>query len=117
MNYTTNKQEKGVELINNLIQQSWKDDSFKKELIDNPTSVIERITGKHLVNIGEKKIVVEDQTDTSKIYLNIPVNINSDELQLTEEQLEMISGGVTPTYVVGFVVAVGACALVDYLRD
>jgi hypothetical protein len=66
-----------------------------------------------------KKIVVEDQTDESVIYLNIPAKVNIDDLTLTEEQLEQIAGGINSTNVyAGAAIGIGVCWLVDqYWQD
>jgi hypothetical protein len=118
MNITIEQQEKGAELLKTLAHKAWESATFKEELIKNPVATIEQVTGRSITNLGDKRIVVEDQTDESVIYLNIPAKININELELTEEQLEMIAGGVTPlAYVAGAVIGIGVCALVDYLRD
>ena len=60
-----------------------------------------------------KKIVVEDQTESNVIYINIPQKVNIDEFELTEEQLETVSGGVAWLAVIG-VVAAGA-QIIDWV--
>lgn len=118
MIYTTEQQEKGAELLKALAQKAWENAAFKEELIKNPIAAIEQITGKDITNFADKRIVVDDQTNESVIYFNIPAKVNISELELTEEQLEMIAGGATPlAYVAGCVVAVGVCALVDWIRN
>lgn len=114
MQYTIEQQEKGAELVKILAQKAWESSDFKEQLIKNPVATIEQVTGIDLTN-RNTKIVVEDQTDESVIYLNIPAKVGLEELELTEEQLEMIAGGITPTvfYVVGFGVALGVCALLQ----
>jgi hypothetical protein len=118
MIYTTEQQVKSAELVKTLAMKAWESASFKEQLIKNPVVTIGQITGKDLSNFADKKIVVEDQTDVSVIYLNIPAKVNIDELELNEEQLEMIAGGATPlAYVAGCVVGLAVCALIDYIRD
>jgi hypothetical protein len=115
MNITIEQQEKGVELLKILAQKAWESTTFKEQLIKNPVAVIEQVTGKDLRNLNDKRIVIEDQTDESVIYLNIPAKVSLDELELTEEQLEQIAGGITPTvaYVAGCAIGIGVCWLVD----
>ena len=36
---------------------------------------------------------MEDQSDSNKIYLNIPQKIDFENLELSEEQLEKVAGG------------------------
>jgi hypothetical protein len=114
MKFTVEQQEKGADLLKNLTQKAWKSAAFKDQLINNPTATIEQVTGKSLKDLGDKRIVVEDQTDESVIYINIPAQMDINELELTEEELEMIAGGVTPVvYVVGAGVGYGLCWLID----
>jgi hypothetical protein len=88
---TQEQQTHGVELMKTLAQKAWESSTFKEQLIKNPASTIESVTGvKIQSNIN---IIVEDQTDTSKIFLNIPRKIEISELELTDEQLEMVAGG------------------------
>lgn len=113
MAYTIEQQEKGAEFVKTLVEKAWESSAFKEQLLKNPVAAIEQITGKDLSD-NDKKIVVEDQTDESVIYLNIPVKPRIEELELTEEQLEVVAGGITPVaYVAGCAIGLGVCYLVD----
>ncbi|KAB7725718.1 class IIb bacteriocin, lactobin A/cerein 7B family [Rudanella paleaurantiibacter] len=91
----TQEQQKQAEtLVRTLAQKAWESSTFKEQLIRNPVSTIESVTGQAIT--PNTKIVVEDQTDNSVIYLNIPRKVEFDELELTDEQLETVSGGSTP---------------------
>jgi hypothetical protein len=114
MKITIEQQEKGAELIKTLTQKAWESSAFKEQLVKNPVATIEQIVGKELTTLNDKRIVVEDQTDESVIYFNIPAKMNLDELELTEEQLEMVAGGLTPV-AIGFGVAIGVCWLVSQI--
>jgi len=86
---------KGKALMQQIIQKSWEDKAFKQELIANTIHTIEELTGKR-INLPEGKIlVVNDQTDQSIVYLNIPAKFNLDDYELNEEQLEAVAGGTT----------------------
>jgi hypothetical protein len=115
MEYTIEQQQKGAELLQTLAQKAWESSAFKEQLVKNPVATIEQVTGKSLTNLNDKRIVVEDQTDESVIYINIPAKVSMDDLSLTEEQLEQIAGGITPTvaYVAGAAIGIGVCWLVD----
>ena len=89
----TQEQIKGQETVNNIIQECWKDESFKQELLKNPTAKLEEFLGKKL-NFKSKAIKVMDQTDENCIYINIPKKLDIDEMELSEEQLEQVSGGI-----------------------
>ena len=80
-----------------IVQKAWDDAEFKKELLNNPVAAIEKLTGKKL-NLPEgKRLVVRDQTDESAVYINIPsAPKNSADVELSEEQLEAVSGGIGP---------------------
>lgn len=109
MNITENQ-----DLYYGLISQSWKDESFKKSLLSNPIPTIENFIGRPIsLESGKQKIVVEDQCDSNIVYLNIPERPNFNELELTDEQLEMVAGGSTPLCIVGGVFLVGV--VIGYL--
>lgn len=112
MNNTIKQQETGVELMKTLAHKAWESSAFKEQLIKNPVATIEQVTGKSVTMLVNKRIVVEDQTDGSLIYFNIPAKPNFDDLVLTEEQLETISGGtslVCGAYVLGVAIGYGVC--------
>jgi len=92
MKITQEEQQKGQELYQELVQKAWEDTNFKERLIEDPNAVIAEITGK---KASDRKIIVEDQSNDSYIYLNIPTKPHLDELELTEEQLEAVSGGLS----------------------
>ncbi|RSK47567.1 TOMM propeptide domain-containing protein [Hymenobacter rigui] len=106
------QQEEGAELMQLLAQKAWESSTFKEQLIKNPVETIELVTGKKVTMFQNKKIAVEDQTDESVIYFNIPAKPDFDDLALTEEQLETISGGTTVVcgaYVLGVCIGYGVC--------
>lgn len=112
MNNIIEQQEIGAEIMKTLAQKAWESSAFKEQLIKNPVATIEQVTGKTVTMLVNTKFVVEDQTDETVIYLNIPAEPNLDNLVLTEEQLETISGGTSPLcicYVAGAVIGFGIC--------
>lgn len=114
MRITAEQQGKGAELVKTLAKKAWESSAFKEQLIENPVTIIEQVIGKGLTIPDNKRIIVEDQTDDSVIYFNIPAKMDLDELELTEEQLEIVAGGVSPL-VVGFVVGLAVCKIVECL--
>lgn len=106
------QQQKGVEFLSVLTQKAWESPEFKNLLLNDPKAAIEQATGRDLSSL-DRKIIVTDQTDPSAIYINIPAQPTIDEMELTEEQLELVAGGGTPFYVLGAAVGVGVCWLVD----
>lgn len=82
------------QLFSRIVKKAWEDENFKNELIQNPSEAIEKLTNERLNLPKEKTIKVIDQTDPSFIYINIPAKPKMDDLQLTEDQLEAVAGGV-----------------------
>ena len=90
---TIEQQKYGAELMNTLAQKAWENSAFKEQLIKNPSVAIQEVTGKTFTMPENKKLVFEDQTDSSIIYLNIPSKPDYSEIELTDEQLEIVAGG------------------------
>ena len=84
---------KEQELFQKIVQKAWDDTSFMQELIANPIKAIEKLTGKPSNFPKNKTLVVRDQTDSSTVYINIPKQKNMDDVELTEDQLEIVAGG------------------------
>jgi hypothetical protein len=74
---TLEQQKQGAELMQTLVQKAWESASFKEELIKNPETTIKNF--KNISLNKDYKIIVEDQSDSSKIFLNIPVKIDEDK--------------------------------------
>jgi hypothetical protein len=89
MKLTLEQQKKGQEVYRELVQKAWEDANFKNQLVNDPNSTISKYLGREV----SEKIVVHDQTDANVIYINIPAEPNLNELELSDEQLEMVSGG------------------------
>lgn len=83
-------------LYTEIVEKAWEDASFKQELMTNPKATIEKFTGKKLNLPQGNTIVVMDQTDESVVYINIPVMVNISNMELNEEQLEAVAGGMSP---------------------
>jgi hypothetical protein len=85
-------------VIREIVQRCWSDESFKTQFINSPSDAIEVVTGSPYILPQGKTLVVNDQTDESKVYFNIPAKPNLTDLniELDDSQLESISGGVIP---------------------
>lgn len=101
---------KEQQLLQTVIGKAWEDESFKQELVDSPVDAIRKLTGVDVgINLPDgTTLVVRDQTDKSKIYLNIPRKVEFDNIELTDEQLEAVAGG---EIMVGVGVGLGIVAL------
>lgn len=85
---------KEQEVLKRVINKAWEDETFKQELIENPVTAIEKFIGERL-NIPEgKELIVRDQTSDKIIYINIPAEEILDDVELNEEQLSSVAGGI-----------------------
>lgn len=118
MNNLVELQVAGTVAYSTLIEKAYENPIFKEDLITNPTGTFESVLGFKFPS--SHRLIVEDQSDSSVIYLNIPSQLNFGELELTDEQLELVAGGSTPACAIGAgtlicagaVVAIGAVILV-----
>jgi len=76
-----------------VISKAWEDLSFRKELIENPVTAIENLTGAKITLPEGKELIIADQSDNSKIFVNIPSEPDLENMELSEGQLEAIAGG------------------------
>jgi hypothetical protein len=117
---TFEKKKKGFELMNDLVRKSLENPAFKKELLENPHSAIESVYGSTISR--KSNIVVEEQSNPDYIYFNIPAKPDINEMELTDEQLELVSGGefilagaaiIVGAGLVGAAAGYAICALLD----
>lgn len=102
------------EIIQTVISKAWEDSNFRKELIADPVTAIERLSGVKIVLPEGKTLVIADQTDKSKVYLTIPAEPEMENMELTEEQLELIAGGKEPIW--GALIKTFNIDLADYVK-
>lgn len=91
---TVDKIKGGVDFLNDIFEKCHADASFKQEFITNPVRTMESYKGVSMTIPSNKTIHVEDQSDRSVVYFNIPAEPNLENLELTDEQLEKVSGGL-----------------------
>ena len=79
------------ELEQKLIEKALGDEAFKKLLLDNPAAAIESETGIKIPELFKVKTLIEDNRS---FYIVIPyVQNENEEVELTEKELEAMSGG------------------------
>ena len=116
MTYTLENQERGTELLKILTEKSWESPAFRSQLVKNPQLTIQSVVGENFVVPESKKLVVEDQTDESVIYLNIPGRYDLNDIELSDEQLQVVAGGeVLLGTGIGIAVGIGLCWAVSHL--
>jgi len=86
-------QKRSQDLYQKVVMKAWEDESFRQELVSDPIRSIEKLTGEPLNLLEGVTVIVNDQTNPSVIYLNIPAEPEIDDMDLSEEQLEIIAGG------------------------
>ncbi|WP_269236237.1 class IIb bacteriocin, lactobin A/cerein 7B family [Flavobacterium flavigenum] len=97
-------------LNSQVVQKAWEDKQYMNELIANPVEAIEKLTG-HKISLPKgQKLVVVDQSDASTVYFNVPRKLDINSLELTEEQLEQVAGGVLPLILYGVCVGIAIYA-------
>lgn len=89
------QKEKAQEFLYKIYKKAWEDTRFKENLIRNPVDTLNKFTGKKADLPKDKTVLVVDQTNPNHIYINIPAKPNLEDIELSEEQLEMVSGGNT----------------------
>lgn len=81
-------------LAQQVIAEAWKNPTFKAQLIATPIEAIKKLTGETIkLPSGVNRMEVVDQTDATCTYFNIPAPPNMEDVELTEDQLETVSGG------------------------
>lgn len=84
---------KEQEVLQQVMTEAWSNPAFKQELITNPQEAVQRLTGQSFSIPEGKTLEVVDQSNADKVYLNIPPQPNFDNVELTDEQLEVVAGG------------------------
>jgi len=83
---------KEQQVLQQVINEAWENESFKAELMTNPVVAIENLTGEKL-NLNGKELEVRDQTNEHTIFINIPARQNLEDVELNDSQLEAVAGG------------------------
>ena len=90
-------------ILDAIVKKGWEDPTFKSNLITSPVATIESFLG-HPIHLPKgKNIAFVDQTDSSTIFVNIPAEVNMEDVELNEEQLDLVAGGdgdITPPIII-----------------
>ena len=77
--------------VQTVINKAWDDEQFRSAFIANPKASIKKTTGLEIP--ASVKLVINDQTNPNKMFVNIPPKPNIDDMELSDEQLEQVAGG------------------------
>ncbi len=79
------------QLEQQLIEKAMKDESFRKQLIENPGAAIEAETGMKIPETVNIKVLEEDP---QTVYLVLPqLPSQNGEIELSEADLQRVAGG------------------------
>ena len=83
-------------ILESIVKKAWQDPVFKNNLISSPLETLENFLGQPIDLPEGKNISVVDQSNASTIFINIPAdpNVIVEDMELSEEQLDIISGGL-----------------------
>jgi len=73
-----------------LIEKAMKDESFRKQLIENPKDVIEAEFGRKIPEFFKINVIEED---AQTVYLVLPQAVQNQEMELTDAELNAVAGG------------------------
>jgi hypothetical protein len=82
------KEQKVNKFITSIHAKVSEDKDFKKDLIDNPIETLNKFAGRKADIAADKSVIVEDQTNPSHVYLNIPAKPDKFNVQSAEESQE-----------------------------
>ncbi len=90
--------EKEQDVLRKVVIEAWNNPAFKQSLMADPVTTIESFTGEKVELPEGKTLRVFDQSDENIVCLNIPVKPtvtleDVEDVELTDEQLEVVAGG------------------------
>jgi hypothetical protein len=84
-----------------LIEKCWKDPEFKKTVLSDPKGMLERHIGQKLP--APLKVFIHEE-DANTLHFSIPP-APSNQTELSDEELEKVAGGISPTFIALLTVA------------
>ena len=81
------------DLFKEVYEKYWSSADFREELNESPKEILEK-TLKTEFNLEQgTSICINDQTCANKYYLNIPRERAMKKLELTDEEMDVVTGG------------------------
>lgn len=81
------------DIIASTLTKAWEDENFKQELLLSPIDAIESLTGARLNFREGFKMTNIDHTNPITLDLSITSMPEMEDIELTEEELEFVTGG------------------------
>lgn len=110
-------QTQGLDL-QKVYEKCWNDASFKAELIAAPQAALRAHFNFELDLPEGVQVKAYDLTDQTKSYLPLPAEPNWEEMELSDEQLELVAGGelaLSGTAIATYIISAVTVAGVTYL--
>lgn len=110
-----------LEYHKSIIEEAQNSESFKSNILANPKKAIAEKFPEIPKFENDVEIMVEDQSSSEYVYINIPRKVNFEDIVLSDEDLELVAGGATPggaaaiLTTVGCGVALGVCLIVGVI--
>jgi hypothetical protein len=99
-----NPQRSRQEIEAHLVAKAWKNESFKQELLNNPKSVIAQEFG---VEIPKQLNIEVMEEDANTLFITLPMRPDLSGLELSDQELEAVAGGLTPGIAAGVGIIAG----------
>lgn len=91
-------------LVTEVAMHARDNQSFKEKLMGAPRATIDSYAGKEVIPSNKKIVVTEPNSE--EVYFVIPQKVDVEDLELTDVELESLSGG--SDIVTGIVIGVAA---------
>ncbi len=84
---------KEQKLFGAVVSKAWENAEFKQTLINSPEAAVKSVTGESFDLPENVSLKVVDQSNPDHVYFNIPPKPNYEDMELTDDQLELVAGG------------------------
>ena len=86
------------DIIATALIKAWEDDAFKEQLLAEPISTIEKLTGERLCFTYQMKNSEKSCVKADAYELDVPSYVRFDDTELNDDQLDFAAGGIAAQY-------------------